>query len=169
MNLNPKVAEALNKQINNELNASYSYLAMSAYFEAQDLPGFASWFRGHSAEEETHAMRIFDFVAKRGARIELEGIAKPHSDYASPVDVLEQALSQEQTVTGQINALFELAQAEKEYSTQNMLNWFLAEQIEEEDLFTSILDKVKAAGTDRWNLLLLDQELAQRGGGETAE
>lgn len=162
MKLNPKVAEALNKQINNELHASYTYLAMSAYFEAQDLPGFASWFRGHSAEEETHAMRIYDFVAKLGARIELEGIAKPQTDYDSAVDVLEQALSQEQMVTAQINALFELAHGAGEYSTQNMLNWFLAEQIEEEDLFSSILDKAKAAGDDRWNLLLLDQELAKR-------
>lgn len=169
MKLNQKVAEALNNQINNELHASYTYLAMSAYFEAQELPGFASWFRGHSAEEETHAMRIFDFVAKRGARIHLDGIAKPQTEYASPVDVLEHALSHEQVVTGQINALFELAQAEKEYSTQNMLNWFLAEQIEEEDLFASILNKAKAAGDDRWNLLLLDQELSQRGDGEAEE
>ena len=168
MKLNAHVAEALNRQVNNELHASYTYLAMSAYFETQDLPGFAGWFRGHSAEEETHAMRIFDFIAKRGARIELDGTAKPKADYSSPVDVLEQALSQEQAVTGQINALFELAQAEKEYSTQNMLNWFLAEQIEEEDLFSTILDKVKAAGRDRWNLLLLDRELAQRGGGAEA-
>ncbi len=163
MKLNPNVAEALNKQINNELHASYTYLAMSAYFEAEDLPGFASWFRGHSAEEETHAMRIFDFIAKRGGRIHLDGIAKPQTDYDSAVDVLEQALAQEQTVTAQINALFELANDEKEYSTQNMLSWFLDEQIEEEDLFSSILDKAKAASGDRWNLLLLDQELAKRG------
>ncbi|WP_299985770.1 ferritin [uncultured Ruegeria sp.] len=166
MKLNAQVAEALNKQINNELHASYTYLAMSAYFEAQDLPGFASWFRGHSAEEDTHAMRIFDFIAKRGERINLDGITKPQTEYESPVDVLEQALAQEQTVTGQINALFELAHDVKEYSTQNMLNWFLAEQIEEEDLFTSILDKAKAANGDRWNLLLLDQELAKRGSGQ---
>ncbi len=163
MNLHPDVAAALNKQINNELHASYTYLAMAAYFEGQDLPGFASWYRGHSAEETTHAMRIFDFIAKRGGKIEIEGIAKPQVDYASPVDALEQSLSQEQTVTGQINALFELAHGVKEYSTQNMLNWFLAEQIEEEDLFTTILDKAKAASGDRWNLLLLDKELAERG------
>lgn len=112
-------------------------------------------------------MRIFDFIAKRGGRINLDGIAKPQTEYESPVDVLEQALAQEQTVTGQINALFELAHEVKEYSTQNMLNWFLAEQIEEEDLFTSILDKAKAASGDRWNLLLLDQELAKRGGGQS--
>ncbi|MTI02131.1 MULTISPECIES: ferritin [Alphaproteobacteria] len=166
MKMNAKVAEALNIQINNELHASYTYLAMAAYFEAQDLPGFAQWFRGHSAEEGEHAMRIFDFIAKRGGRIELDGISKPQTDYASPVEALEHALANEITVTGQINALFELAHEVKEYSTQNMLNWFLAEQIEEEDLFTSILDRVKAANGDRWNLLLLDQELGKRGSEE---
>ncbi|NVO54291.1 ferritin [Rhodobacteraceae bacterium B1Z28] len=167
MKLNPNVAEALNQQINNELHASYTYLAMAAFFEAQDLPGFAQWFREHSAEEGTHAMRIFDFMAKRGARIEVDGIAKPKVDYDSPVEVLEHALANEETVTGQINALFELAHEVKEYSTQNMLNWFLAEQTEEEDLFSQILDKTKAANGDRWNLLLLDKELGARGTEQT--
>ncbi len=162
MKLNPKVAEALNRQINNELHASYTYLAMAAYFESEDLPGFAQWFRGHSAEEGTHAMRIFDFLAQRGGRIEIDGIAKPKTDYASPVEALEYALANEETVTGQINALFEMAHEVKEYSTQNMLNWFLAEQNEEEDLFGKILDQTKAANGDRWNLLLLDKEMGTR-------
>ncbi len=168
MKLNSSVADALNRQINSELHASYTYLGMAAYFEAQDLPGFASWYREQSAEENTHAMRIFDFIAKRGGRVELDGITKPRTEYESPVDALEQSLAQEQAVTGQINALFELAHEVKEFGTQNMLNWFLNEQVEEEDLFTTILDKAKAAGSDRWNLLLLDQELGNRGGGEAA-
>lgn len=159
MKLNPNVAEALNRQINNELHASYTYLAMAAYFESQDLPGFAQWFRGHSVEEEAHAMRIFDFVAQRGGRIELDGINKPKVDFDSPVEALELALANEEKVSDQINALFELAHDVKEYSTQNMLNWFLAEQAEEEDLFGKILDKVKAANGDRWNLLLLDKDM----------
>ncbi|WP_170395313.1 ferritin [Ruegeria arenilitoris] len=162
MKLNPNVAEALNRQINSELQASYTYLAMAAYFESQDLPGFAQWFRGHSVEEQTHAMRIFDFVAQRGGRIELEGIDTPKMDYDSPVEALEYALANEEKVTGQINALFELAHGVKEYSTQNMLNWFLAEQNEEEDLFGKILYKTKAANGDRWNLLLLDKDMGTR-------
>lgn len=169
MKLNPKLAEALNRQINNELGASHTYLAMAAYFESQDLPGFALWFREQSAEEGTHAMRIFDFMAKRGGRIEVDDIAKPKADYASPVEALEHALKNEETVTGQINALFELAHEVKEFSTQNMLNWFLAEQTEEEDVVSQILDKTKAANGDRWNLLLLDQELGARGSDSTAE
>ncbi len=166
MQLNSKVSDALNRQINNELHASYSYLAMAAYFESQDLPGFAQWFKSQSAEENAHAMRIFEFLAKRGGRIEVDGIAKPQADFGSPVDVLEAALAQEKTVTGQINALFELAQEVREFSTQNMLNWFLDEQIEEEDLIGQVLDKAKAADGDRWHLLMLDQELGARGVGD---
>lgn len=164
MKLNPDVAEALNRQINSELAASHTYLAMAAYFESQDLPGFAQWFREQSAEEVTHAMRLFDFMAKRGGRIEVAGIDQPKSDYDSPADALETALRNEEAVTAQINALFELAHSVREFSTQNMLNWFLDEQTEEEDLFGQILDKTRAANNDRWNLLLLDQEMGARGG-----
>lgn len=162
MQLNDKVAHALNRQINNEFHASYTYLAMAAFFESQDLPGFATWFRMHSDEEGEHAMRIFDFLAKRGGRVELDGIAKPKTEYASAVDALEHALENEITVTAQINALFELAHEVKEYSTQTMLDWFLTEQIEEEALFSQILDKAKAANGDRWHLLVLDKELGAR-------
>ncbi len=137
MKLNPKVAAALNNQINAELNASYVYLSMAAWFDSHDLPGFAKWFRGHSTEETEHGMRIYDFVVKREERVELQGIAVPPVNYDSPKAVLEAALAHEKMVTAQINALFELAHEEKEYSTQNMLHWFLEEQIEEEDLFRS--------------------------------
>lgn len=162
MKLNPKVADALNKQINSELNASYVYLAMAAYFDANELPGFASWFTAHSHEETGHAKRIYDFIVKRDSRVALDGIAAPQKDYASPEQALETALAMEKTVTGQIHELFDLAHAEKEFGTQNMLHWFLEEQIEEEDTFRRILDQVKAAGDSRWHLLVLDGQLASR-------
>ncbi len=164
MKINEKVSKALNKQINAELQASYTYLAMAAYFDSADLPGFATWFRGHSEEETEHGMRIYDFVVKRDGRVLLDGMDKPKLEYDSPVDALESALAQEKLVTRMINELFELAHEEKEYSTQNMLHWFLEEQIEEEDLFRNILDRAMAANGDRWHLLVLDAELGKRGG-----
>ena len=160
MTLNAKVADALNNQISAELNASYIYLSMAAWFDNNGLPGFAQWFRGHSTEETEHGMRIYDFLVRRDAKVELQGIAAPQAEYANAKAVLEAALTHEQTVTAQINALFELAQAEKEFSTQNMLQWFIEEQTEEEDLFRTVLDQVDAAGDNRWNLLLLDKEMA---------
>jgi len=170
MTLNAKVADALNNQISAELNASYIYLSMAAWFDNIGLPGFAQWFRGHSTEETEHGMRIYDFLVRRDARVALQGIAAPQADYANAKAVLEAALAHEQTVTAQINALFELAQAEKEFSTQNMLQWFIEEQTEEEDLFRTVLDQVDAAGDNRWNLLLLDKEMANGfGRGESAD
>lgn len=162
MKLNKKVSDALNKQINSELQASYIYLAMAAFFDSKDLPGFAVWFRAHSVEETAHAMRIYDFINRRGGRIELEGISQPQINYDSAQQVLEAALEMESVVTSQIHALFETAAEVKEYSTQNMLQWFLEEQTGEEDLFSSTLAKVKAADGNPWHLLELDRQLGQR-------
>lgn len=162
MSLNEKVAEALNDQLNAELSASYVYLSMAAFFDANELPGFATWFQAHSREETGHAMRIYDFIVKRDGRVLLQGLAAPQADYQSPVTALETALSMEKTVTGKIHQLFDLAHEEKEFGTQNMLHWFLEEQIEEEDLFRRILDQVRAAGDNKWHLLILDGQLGQR-------
>lgn len=162
MKLNTKVEEALNQQINSELLASYTYLAMAAYFDGEELPGFATWFKAHSVEETGHAMRIYDFINRRDGRVELKGIAQPNVSHDSPEAVLDVALKMEKEVTRQIHNLFEISNTEKEYGTQNMLQWFLEEQVEEEDLFRSVLSQVKAAGDDRWNLLVLDKQLGAR-------
>ena len=162
MNLNQKVAAALNEQINAELQASYAYLSMAAYFDSCELPGFASWFRVHSQEEIGHAMRIYDFIVKRDGRVLLEGIAVPETEFKSAEAALQTALTMEKSVTGMIHQLVDLAHEEKEFGTQNMLHWFLEEQIDEEDLFRRILDQVKAAGDSRWHLLVLDAQLSER-------
>ena len=164
MPLNAQVAEALNRQVNNELKASHVYRAMAAYFDAQELPGFASWFRGHADEEVGHAMRLYDHLVKRDARVVLTGIDQPSKDYSSAEAAIAAALDMESEVTGQINALFELVHESKEYGTQPVLHWFLEEQVEEEDLFRRLLDQVKATEDSRWHLLMLDQELAGRQG-----
>lgn len=162
MKLNAKVEEALNQQINSELLASYTYLAMAAYFDGEELPGFATWFKAHSVEETAHAMRIYDFINRRDGRVVLKGIDQPSISYDSAEAVLETAVRMEKQVTQQIHDLFEVSNAEKEYGTQNMLQWFLEEQVGEEDLFRNVLSQVKAAGNDRWNLLILDKELGTR-------
>ncbi|QUS57783.1 ferritin [Pseudovibrio brasiliensis] len=162
MKLNTKVADALNQQINAELSASYVYLAVAAYFDSCELPGFAKWFRLHSKEETEHAMRIYDFIVKRDSRVTLEGISAPTVEFDSAQAAIELAMKMEVKVTEQIHALFDLAHEEKEYGTQNMLHWFLEEQIEEEDLFRRVFDQVKAAGNDRWHLLTLDDQMGQR-------
>ncbi|MEM8631790.1 MAG: ferritin [Pseudomonadota bacterium] len=162
MELNQKVATALNAQLNSEWNASYVYMAMSAYFDDLDFNGFGTWMRGHAKEEMGHAQRIYDFLVARSHKPHFAAIAEPASDFTSPTAAIQAALEHERSVTKQIYALFDLAHAEKEYSTQNMLNWFLAEQVEEEDLFQSILKKVEAASESKWHMFALDREV---GGG----
>lgn len=162
--LDTKVADAMNRQINNELNASHVYFAMSAYFESQELPGFASWFRLHSVEEKGHASRLYAHVVKRDARVNLTGIDPPRTDWSNVEEVVAAALAMEHEVTGQINDLFELVHESKEYGSQPVLHWFLEEQVEEEDTFRRLLDRVKASGDSRWHLLMLDRELSARQG-----
>lgn len=164
MPLDKPVADALNRQINSEMQASYVYLSMAAYFDANALSGFSSWFRAHAAEENDHAMRLYDYVVKRGAKVDLQGIGKPADDYASPLAAVEQAVAMESGVTKQIHELFELAHENKEYGTQPIMHWFLDEQNNEEDLFRGLLDQVAAAGDSRWHLLDLDRQLAARSG-----
>lgn len=159
MKIESQVSEALNAQINNELRASYVYLAMAAHFDSDNLKGFASFFRRHAGEEIDHAMRIYDFIVKRGGTVELKGIAMPDKNFHGPAAAIRTALAMEADVTGQIHKLFELAHEVKEYGTQNMLHWFLEEQIDEEDLFRDLLEQAEAAGDSRWHLMVLDNRL----------
>ncbi len=163
--LDPAVADALNRQVNSELHASHVYRAIAAFFDSQSLPGLAAWFRAHSQEEIGHGMRLYDHLVKRGARVELSGIDKPRADYGDAEEAVAAALAMEVDVTRQINDLFELVHKSKEYGTQPVLHWFLEEQVSEEDLFSRLLDQVRAARDSRWHLLALDRELSARAGG----
>ena len=129
MQLSAKMLKALNEQINAELGASYIYLSMSAYFESKNLGGFASWMYIQSREEETHAMKIFNYINEVGGRVELKALDKPKHDWKNPREVFETALAHEQKVTGMINKLVNLATSEKDHATNNMLQWFVNHQI----------------------------------------
>lgn len=161
--LNKKLQDALNEQIKNELYSGYLYLAMSAYFEANNLPGFAHWMRVQAAEEQTHALKLFDFVVDHGGRVELQAIDQPPVEFQSPLAVFEATLAHEQKVTGLIYKLYELAIAEHDYPAQVMLQWFINEQVEEEKNATQIVETLKMIGEKGQALVMLDRELSQRG------
>lgn len=134
MTLPPSVRDAINAQIKNELQSHYTYLGMSAHFEASPYRGFAKWMREQSKEEYGHAMKLYDYLRARNATIKLQTLDAPADSYSQkPLDVFEQALAQEQTVTQQINDLYALAQQEKDFATLQFLAWFLQEQVEEEN------------------------------------
>ena len=164
--LSQVMTDAINEQINNELFASYSYLAMSAYCEHEQFTGCAAWLRAQSQEEYAHAMRLYDFLIARGARVKLAPIAEPTSSHESVPTVFSTAYAQEQRVTGQIERLYELAFQEKAFAALVELEWFIKEQVEEEKTARDIVHKFDLVKDDPASLLDLDRELGTRDGGD---
>jgi ferritin len=155
--------DAMNEQINKELYSSYLYLSMAAYFEDQNLPGFAKWMRTQEGEEREHGMKLYDFLVDRGGRVALKAIAAPESDWKSPLELFKQVAAHEAAVTASIHNLYETALKEKDYAAQTMLQWFITEQVEEEKNAAEIvaqLELVEARGTA---VLMLDHRLGKRG------
>ncbi len=157
-----KLQKALNTQLNAELFSSYLYLSMSAYFESINLKGFANWMRVQVQEELVHAMKFYDYITERGSKVTLASIEGPPTEWASPLAVFEHAYQHEQKVTGLINDLVNLAIAEKDHATNNFLQWFVSEQVEEEASADGVVQKLKLMGDARGGLFMIDQELAQR-------
>lgn len=160
MRIHTDVTDLIKQQVNHEIGAAYIYLGMAAYFDAEDLPGFAKWFRGHSQEEMDHAMRLYDFLVACDVPVKLGALEAPKTSYDSPRAAIEAALEHEELVTDQIKTMFEAAHEAKEYTTQPMLHWFLAEQVEEEDLFRNTLIDVVAAEATPFHMRQLDKQMA---------
>jgi ferritin len=154
--------EALNEQLKNELYSAYVYLSMAAYFEHTNLPGMAAWMRIQGREETIHALKIFDHLLDRGARVKLRSIPQPPVDFASPLDVFEQASRHEQSVTAAIHNIYATAVQEKDFASTVFLDWFVREQVEEEKTAALIVEQLRMVGDDRPGLLVLDRELGQR-------
>lgn len=160
--LNSTVQNAINEQIKNELYSAYLYLAMSAHFEAANLPGIAKWMRFQSNEEVEHAMKFFDYVNDRGGRVILKAIDQPQSEWSTPIEAFEQVLEHEQKVTGMIHNLFAIATKENDYPTQVMLHWYINEQVEEEKNASTIVEQLHMIGDHPNALLMLDHRLGER-------
>lgn len=162
MNLPIKLAEALNEQIGIEYQASYSYLSMSAYFEAHSWDGFAKWMAMQSDEERGHAMKFYAYLLDRGAEISLPAIKAPEANFDSPLAVFEASLAQEENVTATINNLYKIAHESADYATVSFLKWFVDEQVEEEKSVSDMIEKLKRAGDNPEALLLLDRMAGER-------
>jgi ferritin len=154
--------EALNGQLNAELYSSYLYLSMAAYFLDLNLGGFANWMRVQAQEEDMHAMKFYNFINERGGRVLLKPIDGPPTEWNSPLAAFEAVLEHEQKVTGLINDLVELALAEHDHATNIFLQWFVTEQVEEEDSANDVIQQIKMVGEAKGGLFMLDRELGQR-------
>ena len=160
--LNKKLEVELNKQLNAELYSAYLYLSMSAYLATKNLSGFSNWMKVQFEEEQFHAMKLFQYILDRGGRVELEVIEKPKSEWKDILDIFNDVLAHEQKITYLINNLVDVAMHEKDHATVNMLQWFVAEQVEEEAGVSDLLDQLKLIEGKGSGLFMLDREAKQR-------
>ena len=154
--------KAINEQINKELFSAYLYLSMSAYFENNNLSGFANWMRVQAEEEKGHAMKLYEHLVDRGGKVELAAIAAPQIDWKSNLEVVKQVQEHEEYVTASINSLYDLAVAEKDYPAQVLLQWFISEQVEEEKHASELVYQVELLETKGSALMMLDHVLSER-------
>lgn len=160
--LSQKITDAFNEQINMELASAYVYLSMSAYCDEQNLPGAATWLRIQWQEELAHATKLIDYLAERGSHVALKAIAEPPAKFKSLLDVFEQVLQHEQDVTASIYRIMDLATTEKDYAAQALLQWYVNEQVEEENQPSEIISMLKLAGDSGSGLMIVDRRLAER-------
>ncbi|MDY0000072.1 MAG: ferritin [Polyangia bacterium] len=160
--LSGKMQEALNSQINAELGSAYIYMAMAAYFESMDVPGFANWMEVQSKEVLSHAQLLYRYVYERDGRVELSAIEGPPKEWKSLLDAFGEAYKHEQYISKRIHDLVDLARQEKDAATENFLQWFVKEQVEEEASAKAIIQQLKLVGDFGPGILMLDREMATR-------
>ncbi len=157
-----KLETAINKQVNAELWSAYLYLSMSVHFSNKGLPGFANWFMVQFKEEQDHAHKFMNYLIAKGNKVELLPIEKVQISWKSALSAYEDALSHERVVTSLINDLVSIARSENDYATENMLQWFVNEQVEEEENAQSMIDALKLIGDNGLGIYTMDRELQQR-------
>ena len=162
MVINEKMQEELNGQINAELYSGYLYLSMATYFAQINLKGFANWMRMQELEEKIHAMLIYDYVISRGGRVYLKAIDGPPVEWDSPLAAAKAAYNHECKVSKMIDGLLDVAMGFKDNATINFLQWFVKEQVEEEEQTMEMVQRLEFIGDDKSQLFMYDQELAAR-------
>lgn len=160
--LSQAMQDALNEQVKQEFYSAYVYLSMAAYFDTGNLPGMAAWMRAQAREEARHAMKIFEHLLDRAARVQLKPIPQPPVEFASPLEAFGQAYQHEQEVTKSIHDLYAAALEHRDFASRVFLDWFIQEQVEEEKTAQLIVEQLKMVGDDRPGLLMLDRDLGQR-------
>ena len=160
--ISEKMEKAFNDQINAEMYSAYLYLSMHAYVETLGLKGFSNWMYVQTQEEMAHAMGLYNYVLTRGGKIDLGAIEKPQGSWNNIVDVAKAVLEHERKVTGLINGLVDVAEEQKDRAAIGFLDWYVKEQVEEEDNVETMLTRLNFIGSDVNALLNYDKELAAR-------
>ena len=160
--MNERIAALLNDQINKEFYSAYLYLDMANYYDDLNLDGYANYYMVQAQEERDHALLFMKYMQNNGLKVTLEAIAKPDKEFGSVLDPLLIAAEHERYVTSLINDIYYEAQQNKDYRTMKFLDWFVDEQMEEEDSADKMISRYKLFGQDPKGLYLLDQEYAGR-------
>ena len=160
--LTTSMKKDINNQINDEFNAGYLYLSMSAYCESIGFQGFAKWLRKQSAEEVEHAMRLIGYMNDQNTKVVLQQIYEPEKTFGSLTDMMEQALLHEQEISECVYKLCEQAESEEDYTTRTMLDWFITEQLEEEKTVGDVVEQLRIYGETKSVVYEINKELGQR-------
>ncbi|HOG49954.1 MAG TPA: ferritin [Lentisphaeria bacterium] len=160
--LNDKMTKALNVQMNKEFYNSRLYLSMATFLHDINMDGAAKWMEKQAEEETEHAMKIYNYLNARGARILLTEVPAPPTSWASPLAAFEDAYKHECDVTKEIDDLVELARTLKDNATLNFLQWFVDEQVEEEGMTDAVVQKLKMASKGPGALFFMDRMLGER-------
>ena len=157
--MNQNVEKALNEQIRKEEYSSRLYLAMAIWCEANGYPGAATFLYEHAEEERMHMLKLVHYINDRGGHAKLLDFEVPPLNYTSVLKIFSEILKHEKYITESINNLYQVTVDEKDYTTANFLQWYITEQVEEESLFSTILDKIKLIGNDKAGMFHIDKEL----------
>jgi len=157
--MNERVEQVLNDQIDKEASSSQFYLAMASWAEGQGLNGTAQFLYSHSDEERFHMLKLVKFVNERGGTAKIPGLQTPPEKFKSISNVFQLLLEHELSVTDSINNLVDVCLQEKDYTTHNFIQWYVSEQLEEEALARTIVDKINMIGEDKAGLYLFDRDL----------
>ncbi len=160
--MNKKVLKAVNDQIHAEMESAYEYLALSCLANEHSLPGTAHWLKMQWQEELGHAMKLMGHVDSRGGSVQLRPLSVSQPKWSSLKNLFETVQSHEQNITKRVNALYELSLSEKDYPLQILMQWFINEQVEEEESVRTILDRLRITGETGASMLLFDRQLGER-------
>jgi ferritin len=167
--MNKKVEAALNAQIEKELFSSNLYLSMASWAETQGYKGIAAFLYIHTEEERMHALKLIHYVNDRGGHAEVSALKAVKKDFKSVKDMFSEIMEHEIMISSEINNIVGICMDEREFTTQNFMQWYVTEQIEEESLFRSILDKLDMLGDDKKNLYIFDMEMEKMGTSATPQ
>lgn len=160
--IDKRIEEGFNEQIVEELVSAYLYMQMAGYFASLGLNGMSSWMLAQHDEERLHAYKFFSHIAARGGYPFIDDMKMPEHKWESPLAAFKAALDHEQHITSRINYLMKMAHEDNDYAAVEFLQWFVREQVEEEETASKIVDDLTRVGKSGEGLVLIDRELATR-------